>query len=169
MEFDLRAVFGLGAPIMVAGFYNKTFKWPSWHWYEGMIRRSAGSGRLPEDPDAGIIIEVKYAKEMKELDAACEAAISRPGQRGKAVNRRPVERLPQLRARLDEGRARHMQPHHLHHHLVGVGGAVEGAGAGRVIAADLAFQQGLTIHLVLRILGPYAGLLRVRNARRHRA
>ena len=30
----------------------------------------------PEDPDAGIIIEVKYAKEMKELDAACETAMS---------------------------------------------------------------------------------------------
>ena len=30
----------------------------------------------PEDPDAGIVIEVKYAKEMKELDAACEAAIT---------------------------------------------------------------------------------------------
>ena len=30
----------------------------------------------PEDPDAGIVIEVKYAKEMKELDAACEAAMS---------------------------------------------------------------------------------------------
>ena len=31
----------------------------------------------PEDPDAGIVIEVKYAKEMKELDAACEAAMAK--------------------------------------------------------------------------------------------
>ena len=31
---------------------------------------------MPEDPDAGIVIEVKYAKEMKELDAACEATIT---------------------------------------------------------------------------------------------
>ena len=30
----------------------------------------------PEDPDAGIIIEVKYAKEMKYLDAACDAAMA---------------------------------------------------------------------------------------------
>ena len=30
----------------------------------------------PEDPDAGIVIEVKYAKEMKELDTACEAAMA---------------------------------------------------------------------------------------------
>ena len=30
----------------------------------------------PEDPDAGIIIEVKYAKEIKGLDAACDVAMS---------------------------------------------------------------------------------------------
>ena len=30
----------------------------------------------PEDPDAGIVIEVKYAKEMKNLDAVCEAAMA---------------------------------------------------------------------------------------------
>ncbi len=30
----------------------------------------------PEDPDAGIIIEVKYAKEIKGLDAACYAAMA---------------------------------------------------------------------------------------------
>ena len=30
----------------------------------------------PEDPDAGIVIEVKYAKEIKGLDAACEAAMA---------------------------------------------------------------------------------------------
>ena len=30
----------------------------------------------PEDPDAGIVIEVKYAKEMISLDAACEAAMA---------------------------------------------------------------------------------------------
>lgn len=30
----------------------------------------------PEDPDEGIVIEVKYAKEIKGLDVACEAAIT---------------------------------------------------------------------------------------------
>ena len=29
-----------------------------------------------EDPDAGIVIEVKYSKEIKELDKACEAAVA---------------------------------------------------------------------------------------------
>lgn len=45
------------------------------------LNRESGDGFsdiliMPEDPDAGIVIEVKYAKEMKELDAACEAAIT---------------------------------------------------------------------------------------------
>ena len=30
----------------------------------------------PENPDAGIVMEVKYAKEMKDLDAACETAMA---------------------------------------------------------------------------------------------
>ncbi len=36
-----------------AGFYNKTFIWPHWHWYEGFIRRLSGLGKLPSgaDPD----------------------------------------------------------------------------------------------------------------------
>ena len=36
-----------------AGFYNKTFIWPHWHWYEGFIRRLSGLGKLPpgDDPD----------------------------------------------------------------------------------------------------------------------
>ena len=36
-----------------AGFYNKTFIWPHWRWYEGFIRRLSGLGKLPpgEDPD----------------------------------------------------------------------------------------------------------------------
>ena len=36
-----------------AGFYNKTFIWPHWHWYEGVIRRLSGLGKLPpgDDPD----------------------------------------------------------------------------------------------------------------------
>ena len=34
-----------------AGFYNKVFKWPSWHAFEGVIRRLAGLGRVPVDAD----------------------------------------------------------------------------------------------------------------------
>ena len=34
-----------------AGFYNKTFIWPHWRWYEGFIRRVSGLGKLPPDAD----------------------------------------------------------------------------------------------------------------------
>ncbi|MND97059.1 hypothetical protein D3C80_893690 [compost metagenome] len=60
-----------------------------------------------------------------------------------------------------------MQARDLHHHLVGVGRAVEGAGAGRVIGTDLAGQQGGAVHQALRVFGANAGLLGVGNARRH--
>ena len=54
VEFDLRAIFSLASPILVAGFYNKTFKWPKSFWkkyYEPMIRESAGLGTAPTEPD----------------------------------------------------------------------------------------------------------------------
>ena len=34
-----------------AGFYNKTFIWPSWKTYEPIIRKLAGLGRVPGGPD----------------------------------------------------------------------------------------------------------------------
>ena len=44
-----------------------------------------------------------------------------------------------------------MQAHDLHQHLVGVGGAVEGAGARAVIGAAIRFQQGVAADLALGI------------------
>ena len=49
--FDLGAINSLVAPILSAGFYYKTFMWPNWHRFEGMIRRMAGLGRAPVLPD----------------------------------------------------------------------------------------------------------------------
>jgi sarcosine oxidase, subunit alpha len=37
--------------VFAAGFYNKTFTWPSWHVYEPFIRKLAGFGRAPTGPD----------------------------------------------------------------------------------------------------------------------
>jgi sarcosine oxidase, subunit alpha len=50
---DLGALTGLCAPLLPAGFYYKTFKWPSWHLFEPTIRRMAGLGRVATqaDPD----------------------------------------------------------------------------------------------------------------------
>jgi len=54
LRFDLRAVHQLASPLLVAGFYYKTFMWPAALWeklYEPLIRRSAGLGRLSGEPD----------------------------------------------------------------------------------------------------------------------
>jgi len=51
VNFDVGRVFDFSAPLWPAGFYNKTFKWPSWHFYEWWIRRAAGIARPPRLPD----------------------------------------------------------------------------------------------------------------------
>jgi sarcosine oxidase subunit alpha len=51
VDFDLGRILDFTYALWPAGFYNKMFKWPSWHLYEGLIRHSAGSGRLPTGPD----------------------------------------------------------------------------------------------------------------------
>jgi len=47
LSFDLNALLQLGGGFFSAGFYYKTFMWPSWRAYEGMIRRLAGLGEAP--------------------------------------------------------------------------------------------------------------------------
>lgn len=51
VSFDFGRILDLTAPLWAAGFYNKTFLWPSWHTYEPVIRRLAGLGRAPREPD----------------------------------------------------------------------------------------------------------------------
>ncbi len=53
VNFDLGRLMDFLSGLFPAGFYNKTFKWPDWHWYEGFIRRAAGLANLPPatDPD----------------------------------------------------------------------------------------------------------------------
>ena len=54
LRFDIWSVNSLLSPFIGAGFYYKTFKWPSAFWeriYEPLIRRAAGLGRLSELPD----------------------------------------------------------------------------------------------------------------------
>jgi len=49
LRFDLAAILRLGGGLFGAGFYYKTFIWPSWRAYEGMIRRLAGLGAAPRE------------------------------------------------------------------------------------------------------------------------
>jgi sarcosine oxidase subunit alpha len=54
VRFDLWALNNLLAPLLPAGFYYKTFMWPESWWrrvYERMIRRAAGLGKAPTEPD----------------------------------------------------------------------------------------------------------------------
>lgn len=53
MKFDIGRSLDYLHFLWPAGFYNKTFIWPHWHWYEGVIRRLSGLGKLPpgDDPD----------------------------------------------------------------------------------------------------------------------
>jgi sarcosine oxidase, subunit alpha len=48
---DVGALTGALSPLLPAGFYYKTFKWPSWRWFEPAIRRMAGLGTAPTEPD----------------------------------------------------------------------------------------------------------------------
>ena len=76
---DLGALGGIAAPMLPAGFYYKTFMWPRRAWeklYEPLIRRAAGLGRAPVDPDPD-----RYAQAW----AHCELLIVGAGPAGIAA------------------------------------------------------------------------------------
>src|SRR5690606_11562263 len=52
-RFDVAGLLGAFGRFLPAGFYYKTFFQPNWHTFEGLIRRMAGLGSLPDqrDPD----------------------------------------------------------------------------------------------------------------------
>src|SRR6202789_2145242 len=49
--FDVLRGIDFVHSVFAAGFYNKTFMWPSWHVYEPIIRKLAGFGTAPTGPD----------------------------------------------------------------------------------------------------------------------
>jgi sarcosine oxidase subunit alpha len=53
LNFDVKSIMGRAARFMPAGFYYKTFMAPAkmWPLYEDVIRRAAGYGHAPTDPD----------------------------------------------------------------------------------------------------------------------
>src|ERR1700733_11920439 len=53
VSYDLLRAVDFVHSAFAAGFYNKTFMWPSWHVYEPIIRKLAGFGHAPTkaDPD----------------------------------------------------------------------------------------------------------------------
>src|SRR4029077_19003890 len=76
LAFDLMAINSVASPVLGAGFYYKTFMWPSAFWekvYEPLIRRAAGLGRAPEgiDPD-----------HYEKAHAFCDVLVIGPGGAG---------------------------------------------------------------------------------------
>ncbi len=56
VDYDVGSITQWFSPIMPAGFYYKTFMWPARYWmaYERVIRRAAGLGKAPTQPDPDI-------------------------------------------------------------------------------------------------------------------
>lgn len=95
LRHDLNALLQIGGGFLGAGFYYKTFMWPSWHAYEGMIRRLAGLGEAPGASDLPAVdVEHLHAEVLivgagpAGLAAALEA--SRQGARVVICEREPV-------------------------------------------------------------------------------
>ena len=56
VNFDIGGINNFLSPLLPAGFYYKTFMWPAsfWEKYEYFIRKSAGLGKSPTEPDPDI-------------------------------------------------------------------------------------------------------------------
>jgi len=76
---DLGAINGWFAPLLVTGFYYKTFMWPRGLWqslYEPLIRRAAGIGEAPAQPDPD-----RYDK----MHRHCDVLVVGGGRAGRAA------------------------------------------------------------------------------------
>jgi sarcosine oxidase subunit alpha len=62
--FDVGAVNGMLSSLLPAGFYYKTFKWPTWHLFEPTIRRMAGLGRVSGETDRDRYEEVSATADL---------------------------------------------------------------------------------------------------------
>jgi len=73
--FDIGAINSVLARFLPAGFYYKTFMWPAsmWMTYEKFIRRAAGLGKSPKEPDAD---------NYEQLYAHCDVLIAGGGIAG---------------------------------------------------------------------------------------
>ena len=85
LPFDVGAINGFGSSLLAAGFYYKTFMGPgrAWHRiYEPLIRRAAGLGRAPGEPDPDVYTQ-RYA--------FCDVLVIGAGAAGLAAARAAAE------------------------------------------------------------------------------
>ena len=79
------------------------------------------------------------------------------------------EGAAQLTCGRNEAGAGQMQPHEFHQHLIGIGRAIEGTGAGSVIAGHFCGHQLVSVAKSVRKAFAHFGFLVVANARWHGA
>ena len=73
VRFDLGAAAGLVSRLIPAGFYYKTFMWPTWHLFEPAIRKAAGLAPAPD-----ILPDGRY----ETRNAHCDLLIAGAGPAG---------------------------------------------------------------------------------------
>src|SRR4029077_19544562 len=100
------------------------------------VDRMMGRSSCREQADGGV-------DDRPLIDDAAKRAIivAVPADLDQLVYGRTRQFLSKLGAWVDEGGAGNMQPHHLHHHLVRIGGAVKRAGSGSMIGGGLGLEQ----------------------------
>src|SRR5580704_12525513 len=76
LRCDLASVLQFVKGFLGAGFYYKTFMWPSWRFYEPLIRRLAGLGPAPADCNLA-------PPEVRNLD--CDVLVAGGGPAGLAA------------------------------------------------------------------------------------
>ena len=125
----------------------------------GVIGRAAGRVKTDNGIDDRTLIDDLAQRQI---------VIARRGDLERAESRSHGELLAQRRAGIDEGSTRQHQAHDFHQHLVRIGGAVEGAGAGRMIGSRFRLEQLVTAELAFHVEFADLGLLGIRHAGRHR-
>ena len=78
VNFDIGGINNLLSPVLPAGFYYKTFMWPASFWgkYEYFIRKSAGLGKSPTEPDPDIYEHKYYHCDVLVIGAGISGIIA---------------------------------------------------------------------------------------------
>jgi len=105
------------------------------------------------------------------VDQAADRAIvvAQCGDAERALSGGARQHIAQRLVGIDERGARQLQAHRLQQDLIGIGRAVERAGAGRVVARGFGFQQFFARGFAGGVAFADGGFFLVGDARRHRA